>query len=46
MTSNDDRCGGQARNWDWAVKIAGRVAVCLVGVALVAAGGIGLALGR
>ena len=25
MTSNDDRCGGQARNWDWAVKIAGRV---------------------
>lgn len=31
---------------DWAVTIAGRVAVCLLGVALVAAGGIGFALGR
>lgn len=35
-----------ASDWDWAVTVAWRVALCVVGVFAIGAVGVGFALGR
>ena len=42
----DEQSDGSASDWDWAVTVAGRVALCVVGVLAIGAVGVGFALGR